>query len=94
MFAPIDAPHEVRRRQAQGMGNTDNVEQADVPLAPLDAADIRTMKARDIGQGLLRQAGPLSLGPDASSESPKDRVFHGNTFGEMMPIRRQTISSY
>jgi hypothetical protein len=93
---PFDGRHQGGQIDLEGLGQERDVDQAHVALAALDAADVRSMQARALGQRLLAQ-GPAR--PEIANSSAKGREeglsvgpYHTPTLPKEMTMRLQTMS--
>ena len=68
---------EFRQRHAEGGGEPLDVDEAEVLLAPLDAANVGAVQARPVGKLLLRPAPVVAESPDACPEPCADVVHRG-----------------
>ncbi len=75
----LDLTHKAREIRLKRAGNAIHVQKADVPQAPLDIADVRSVDAHLLRQSLLRQA---TGGPEPSDGTPEgDEEFGLVTLG-------------
>jgi hypothetical protein len=83
----------IRDRQLQSGGKPVDVGEADVPLAPFHAPDVRAVKTGTVGQRLLGEAELLAAVSDGFAKGGKLRGAHVRILGRMMTMRRQSWSS-
>ena len=82
----LDLTHKARKIRLKRAGNAIHVQKADVPQAPLDIADVRSVDAH-----LLRQS---LLGKAAGDPEPSDRLSEGNEeFGSCTLGHRPTLEA-
>lgn len=89
--------HQISRVAAERPRKRQNVEQCDVALAALHAADVRPMETCGVREGLLRETERLPPRPDPVAEHGKCRVSglvgHPVQATGMMHLSRQNPSS-
>lgn len=87
--------HEGRKADIKCVGKEADVDQAHVPLAALDAADVGPMESRSLSECLLAQATAKSETANGSSEGHGERRggwSHTATLGTKMTMSLQTLS--
>ena len=92
----LNLAHEAREIRPERMGDAVHVQQADVPQAPLDIADVGSVDAYVLRQSLLGQAAGCPEPSDGLSEGDEEFGFltlgHSPTLVAPQTMGLQTMS--